>query len=553
MSSRRGSGRGRRADSSNPDFLWINRTADSERLHPSRDQRDELRTITSHARNWRASLRRQQRLYTAQTEASHVQSLVGWGRPRHSIVVSDSSSVETSASPSPIMPTAQTTGDRPESISVAYLETPADARWSRTAFRYATQVWLPFVFDHVDVLDETLGVSGSTQATMDYIIQGCMADRMHMYSLLAASMAFQKYVIRLQLDEHGIPEYCMGKALQSLRYHLASNPQVDEHLVFDLEALATFERYVHNFEGARAHLVMVQHLVESMGGLSMLRPPMRPLCWLADLAVAGGLGESPLLPLIWESDPGTLPREQMTDEILSDLQRGGCIPGGSALLHYASMVHPTLSRLIVDTVQWFHVQQHLHLHNYTQPAMQTWATRQAYILVHRLLSWSADTRATTEHEILQRLLSEGIKQAILLVVSDIFQKTNRIATANPEPLRDPTMHAWSTVSRLRSQLMRIANHHPTMAEAEQYEELVLWMTCLGLQQATLPEEIETQHDRGRDRDPDRDWFASLAARLAQRQHVTTTDELLQFLVRYLHRCDSTGRPDRRELEIILET
>ncbi|OQV09173.1 hypothetical protein CLAIMM_13332 [Cladophialophora immunda] len=291
MSTRRGRGR---PGGTNPDFLWVNRTPDSERLSATRQEREELRTITSHARQWRAALRRQQRLYSAQTEATHAQSIVGWGRQG---TVSETSSAETSAAPSPAA-MAHITGNSTDPFT--FLESPDDAWWSHNAFRYAVESWLPSVFQDLDVLDETIPSSESCLATIDRIVQGCLANRMHMFSLLAASTGFLKYVLRLQLDRYDSPEYCMGKALQHLRHHLAGTPQPNESLIFDLKALSTFERYVDNFEGARTHLRMVQHLVQSIGGLEILEPPMRLVCWLWDLLVAGGTGETPLMPLTWD-------------------------------------------------------------------------------------------------------------------------------------------------------------------------------------------------------------------------------------------------------------
>ncbi|EXJ81101.1 hypothetical protein A1O3_07389 [Capronia epimyces CBS 606.96] len=420
-------------------------------------------------------------------------------------------------------------GDTTDSFT--YLETPDDAQWSQNAFQYAVQVWLPSVFRDVEILDATLASSASTQATIERIVQGCLANRMHMFSLLAASTAFQKYVLRLQNYRHDTPEYCMGKALQYLRHHLASNPEVDELLIFDLETLAAFERYVGNFQGARTHLVMVQHLVRSLGDLGRLQPSMRPLCWLWDLAVAGGLGEPPLLPLLW--DHGSLPGEQMVGAILPDLSRAGIAPSGSALLRYTNIVHPVLSDIIVDTVQWFHVQQHHHVHNYARSPTQSWASRQVYTLVHRLLSWSADPADASHQEILYHAIAESIKQALLVVISDIERAPNGNARTDAVSMSDPTMFSWSNIGRLRAQLLPIYNNQTW---TEQDEEIVLWMVCLGVQHATDAQ--------------DRDWFGSFAARLTRRRDITR-DDMIQLMARYLHRCESTGRPDIDGLQTAL--
>ncbi|OAP59857.1 hypothetical protein AYL99_04859 [Fonsecaea erecta] len=554
MSSRRGRGR---PGSSNPDFLWVNRTPDSERLSATRQERDELRTITSHARQWRAALRRQQRLYSAQTEATHAQSIVGWGRQG---TLSETSSAETSAAPSPAAMT-HLTGNSTDPFT--YLESPDDAWWSHNAFRYAVESWLPSVFQGLGVLDGTLPTSESTLATIDRIVQGCLANRMHMFSLLAASTGFLKYVLRLQLDRYDSPEYCMGKALQYLRHHLASAPQPNESLIFDLKALSTFERYVDNFEGARTHLRMVQHLVQSLGGLEVLEPPMRLVCWLWDLLVAGGTGETPLMPLTW--DPGLLPRQQMRDEILPALAQSGVIPSGSSLLQYGSLVQPELAPILVDTIQWFQVHQYNQIQNFSRSPLEQWATRRAHALVHRLLSMPPGSPGDRA----QGLLSECIKQSFLIVIADLEEA--RQARAQTESFRDPSNFSWFDVNRLRLALSALVQLEENWQE--QHEEVILWMACLGVQAAAAGSTVPTAPSAqaatagpstapllSEEANP-REWFLGLARQMFFEWRSRTVglsppasaagDDLVQLMSRYLHRCEPSGRPDIDGLEEVL--
>ncbi|KIW80978.1 hypothetical protein Z517_04001 [Fonsecaea pedrosoi CBS 271.37] len=554
MSTRRGRGR---PGGTNPDFLWVNRTPDSERLSATRQEREELRTITSHARQWRAALRRQQRLYSAQTEATHAQSIVGWGRQGN---LSETSSAETSAAPSPAAMT-QITGNSTDPFT--YLESPDDAWWSHNAFRYAIDSWLPSVFRDLDVLDEAISSSESCLATIDRIVQGCLENRMHMFSLLAASTGFLKYVLRLQLDRRDSPEYCMGKALQHLRHHLAGAPQPNESLIFDLKALSTFERYVDNFEGARTHLRMVQHLVQSVGGLEILEPPMRLVCWLWDLLVAGGTGENPLMPLTW--DPGMLPRQQMRDEIFPALAQSGIIPSGAGLLQYGSLVQDELSPILVDAIQWFQVQQYNRIHNFSRSPIEQWATRRAYAIVHRLLSMAPSSPGDR----LQGLLSECVKQSFLIVIADTeAARRSRVQTESP---RNPTNYSWSDVGRLRQALSALVESEENWQE--QHEEIVLWMACLGVQatSTTMLESI-AQHEQtaqaaaGPSAPPPseeaspREWLLGLARHIfferrnrngALSSHPPADDDLVQLMSRYLHKCEPSGRPDIMGLEEVL--
>lgn len=518
MSSRRGRGRAR-AGRTNPDFLWVNRTPESENLSATRQERDELRTITSHARQWRASLRRQQRLYTAQTEAVHAQSVVGWGRQRN---LSETSSAETSTAPSP----------SPLTQPFTYLEVPEDAFWSQEAYQYAVTSWLPAVFQGLVVLDDTLATSEMTLDTVNRIVQGCLSNRMHMFSLLATSSGFAKYVLRLQLARHDGPEYCMSKALRHLRHHLSGSPEANELLIFDLGALSTFERYVGNFEGARTHFTMVHHLIQTRGGIDSLEPPIRLLCCLWDLLVAGGTGDSPLMPLTW--DPGLYSRDEMREQVLPSLHSRRIVPSGAALLRYTSEVGHELQTAVVDMIQWFQVVQYNHVQEFADPLSERWATRRSYALMHRLLSISKDQSEQQDSaQRLSWLLSECTRHAFLLVISDV--ESASLLRAGYGSQSNPSFVPWSNAARLQETLIALTESGEDWQH--EHEEIVLWMACLGAQKAL--------------QDEGRAWFLGFAREIARRRGLTTWDDLVQLMSKYLHRCEPTGVPDVHGLEGIL--
>ncbi|EXJ57996.1 hypothetical protein A1O7_05419 [Cladophialophora yegresii CBS 114405] len=444
----------------------------------------------------------------------------------------------------------QVTGNSTDPFS--YLEAPDDAWWSHNAFQFAIESWLPSVFHDLDVLEEATAGSDSCLATIDRIVRGCLENRMHMFSLLAASSGFMKFVLRLQLDRHDTPEYCMGKALQHLRHHLAaSDPQPNESLIFDLMALSTFERYVNNFEGARTHFRMVQHLVRLLGGLGVMELPMRLLCWLWDLLVAGCAGETPLLPLTW--DPGSLPQQRMQNDILPDLAQSGIMPSGSGLLEYGPLVHRELTPIIGDTVQWFQVQQYNYIHNFFRSSVERWATKQSHALVHRLLSVSP----TSPGDPLQGVLSECIKQSILNVIAQI--EAARRSQADTSSIRDYTTSSWSDVNRLYHSLSMLVQSGENWQT--QHGELVLWMACLGVQQTVSAVRIPSTQSLplGGQEDDLHAWFVALARQILDSQrregppaHYARTDELVQVMNRYIHRCEPSGRPSVDLLEVVFE-
>lgn len=535
MSSSSSSRRGRARTSSNstPDLLWVNRTPESETLSATRQERDELRTITSHARHWRAALRRQQRLYNAQNEASHAQSVVGWGRQGN--LSETTSSAETSAAPSPapLTTTTSTAAGNP----FPFLETPEDAWWSQTTFENAVNIWLPSIFQSLDALDEAISPE-STADTIDRIFQGCLANRMHMYSLLAASSGFFKFVLHLQLDRNDAPEYCMSKALQHLRHHLSNQnlpgPQADEMLIFDLLALSTFERYTTSFEGARTHLNMVAHLVQILGGITNLEAPMQALYRVWDLQAAGGSRDTPFIPLDW--DPGLLPREQMHGVILPTLAGSGIVPSGVALVQYGSRLGSVIRTLIVDVVQWFQVLQYCHVTNFSRSTMERWSARRAYALAHRLLTMPSTDPGSPGGA--TGLVSERLRQVFLLLIADMeISRAARTASSGPTiAIADPSRFSFTDVSRLRAFWGQ--GIEDTRQGDVQDQELTLWLVCLGVQLGQ--------------RDDDKQWFVELARNMAVRLGVRTTDHLAQLMSRYVHRCTATGMPMVEGLEVLLE-
>lgn len=548
-----------RTPNNNPDFLWVNRTPDSDRLSASRQEREELRTITSHARTWRAALRRQQRLVAAQTGASHAQRIVGWNRQESSSVAqSDQSSSETSAAPSPaaLVPFAVD-----EVAPFAYLEDPSDAWWSQNAFQYATQSWLPSIFQNLDVFDpDDLLSPDVVNHTINAIVQGCLHNRMHMFSLLSASTGHLKFVLNAQLDKVDTPEYCMGKALQYLRHYFASDPRpiVNEQVIFDLLAISAFERYVGNPEGARTHFCMVQHLIESHGGLDSLRTPLRLLCHEWDLLVAAATAERPLMPMTW--DPGASTSTH-TREVQRELQELGVSLGGSSLHEYATSTPSILSNILTGLVEWFQEQQLLHIVPPDQKIQQrALATKRSYALVHQLLSTPAvavtflDQSSSVAESADDKLL-ECIKQACLITISATEEARSVRA---PDPPR-PTIHhddgdafAFCNIPLLRHALAELLQQQPGPSNSSsEHHSLVMWITCMAAQKCTQQAQVQAVAQRELSEEGDRAWFLGLARHFAVRMHVSTLSGLADVLSRYTYNLNPDASPNTAGLEPVV--
>ncbi|KAK5052695.1 hypothetical protein LTR84_002561 [Exophiala bonariae] len=547
-----------RTPNNNPEFLWVNRTPDSDHLSASRQERDELRTITSHARTWRAALRRQQRLVAAQTGASHAQRIVGWNRQENSSVArSDQSSSETSAAPSPaaLVPFAAD-----EVAPFAYLEGPSDAWWSQNAFQYATQSWLPSIFQNLDVFDpDGLMSDGVVRDTINAIVQGCLLNRMHMFSLLSASTCYLKFILKAQLDKVDTPEYCMGKALQYLRHYFASDPRaiVNELVIFDLMAISTFERYVGNFEGARTHFSMVQHLIESHGGLDSLNISLRLVCHEWDLLAAAATAERPLIPMTWYSDASS---PTHAEEVHLELLTIGVSPSGASLNGYASSTPSILSNILTSIVEWFQEQQLLRILPSDQTTqLRVVATRRSYALVHKLLSTPAiavtfPDQFSSITDSLDDEMLECIKQACLITIS--ASEEARSVRAAPDHLR-PVQHddgqtfAFFNMPVLRHALTEVLQRlmGPNTHAGHHDHGLILWIACIAAQKCT--QQAQGQQQQQQFEEADRDWFLGLARQFAARMQVATLSGLADVLSRYIYILNPDASPNTAGLETVL--
>jgi len=511
-----------------PGFLWVNKTPSSETLSTTRKARDkdDLRVITSHARQWCAATRHQQRRSTVQSGA--IQSIVGWERA--AVDQEDSAHSSRSSSKVPIpwpSPPIGITGNSTDPF--AYLEEPGDAWWSRNAFRYAVDMWLPTVFRSVAAFDP--GIPVGQELVMNQIIRGCLSNEMHMYTLLAASTGRLKFVLKVPLARTDSPEYCITKAIQHLRRYFATYPPPSEAVIFDLGALSTFERYVENYAGARAHLRMIKHLVESLGGFQNISPLLRSLCWMRDLLIAGNIADCPIFPLVW--DPGEFPPAGMA-EVLNDLASQRVVATSSGLLQYATSFQADFCAIIIDFVQWVRVVQHSHCTAIARAMNHAWVTLRAHALAHRLLSSSSNAPTSVfSSPIFQSTLQQYIHLALAVYLSNLAASLALDSNGNRAAFAGDILPR--NIHRFREALGKLSLTHES--QWERHQELLFWFSCLGAQLATS--------------EYDRNWFIHIGRRYARVLAISTSEQLAAILGKYLCRFDSSGRPSIVGLECML--
>jgi hypothetical protein len=136
----------------------------------------------------------------------------------------------------------------------------------------------------------------------------------------------------------------------------------------------------------------------------------------------------------------------------------------------------------------------------------------------------------------------------------------RRSRADTSSIRDPTTFSWSNTDRLRHAISDLIQRGEEWQA--QHGEVVLWMACLGVQQTTVPiiRTIAPQSPPPRGGEGNsRDWFLELARSIlfSQQQqerppaHSTAPNELVQIMIRYLHRFEPSGQPCVDGLEEVL--
>ena len=167
--------------------------------------------------------------------------------------------------------------------------------------------------------------------------------------------------------------------------------------------------------------------------------------------------------------------------------------------------------------------------------------------MHHLLSLFADSPKEGTPE----LLSESIKQSILIVIADIGLA--RQSRTNPDTIRDRTAFTWSNANRLRNALQHLNQSKNNWQD--QHEDVLVWMACLGVQQTALSavnkRPTQTPPPSDEENTP-REWFVSFHRGQRQKSaRFVTPDELVQIMSRYVHRFGPSGQSSSGGLEELL--
>ena len=251
---------------------------------------------------------------------------------------------------------------------------------------FFTVVWMPTAFKSDAQAKDQGKLQQRPNSSIKDIIRGCMSNDMHMYSLLAASTARMKFVTADRLDRIDRPEQFLAKAIVSLRRYLEQGAKITQQVILDMFFLATVEIYSRNFEGARAHLCIIKHLVAKLGGLGRLDLWACEMIWNCDMVAACFVGGKPLFDSL--PDPGPLPALR-TAQIEADLTASSRRPMGSAFLRLDDFFDLRMRTVVEELICVARTVQHFWQFSHARTSDREWAAERGHALVHRMLSMSA--------------------------------------------------------------------------------------------------------------------------------------------------------------------
>jgi hypothetical protein len=258
------------------------------------------------------------------------------------------------------------------------------------------------------------------EAASKSIIQGCLANELHMFSLLA-SMAS-----RMQNLEHwsSAPptDIYIHQALISLRRYLDAKPfRIETQVFYDMFFLCTAEAYRYNLAASMTHLRAIAQLVGMAGGLNQLENHMLLEALVqGDIMLAVEQLAPPVFPLTW--DPGPFPHAQWEIiKMVTPLQNLG-----QAVLK--DPILPLVLRTIThDIIQRVQVAQYVWTHPGSPKSDLEWIFLRYLAILHRLLNFDYASGQTEAFRIalimwvMIIMTSLGIRRAVKIIVSRLKQ------------------------------------------------------------------------------------------------------------------------------------
>jgi hypothetical protein len=253
------------------------------------------------------------------------------------------------------------------------------------------------------------------EAASKGVIEACLADELHMYSLLA-SMASR--MENLEHWSNALPtDLYIHKALVALRGYIDAKPsRIQTQIFYDMFFLCTAEAYRYNLAASMTHLRAIAQLVEVAGGLSQLENHMLLETLVqGDIMLAVEQLSTPVFPLTW--DPGPFPhgRWEMIKRITALRHLGKAVLEDPTL-------PPTLRTIVHEVIQCVQVAQYVWTHPQSPTSDLEWIFLRYLAILHRLLtlewmSWQTEAfRIALIMWLMVVMTNLGIRRSIKFIV-----------------------------------------------------------------------------------------------------------------------------------------
>jgi hypothetical protein len=305
------------------------------------------------------------------------------------------------------------------------------------------------------------------------IVQECVADPKHMYSVLALTSHQIKYLIGHKLPRMDRPEFYMAKALEGLRKTLDPDEvnTVSQQVVLDFSWMATAEAYRENFTGAMAYQRINAFVVRKMGGFEKVEPFVREMCRIGDIFISSLNMTPPIYGLF--GDPGAISEEfraEIDKRILPQRRMG------FAFLGHQDVWSPAMSDMIADMLDVVQAAQFLWAFPESDISSEDrdWVLRRSHALTLRLLSMVPTSPVTTFEEAVQ----ESCRLCMILWLFYVLAGTTGIPS-EPGTLKRVRNIMPEHTRRLRQSVELTDSMDTYGGRWGPHKELWIWVAAFG--------------------------------------------------------------------------
>jgi hypothetical protein len=504
-----------RVESCPQDFLWVNKTIHSSALSNNKGDAASRRSVNKHVQRWRTRSSTIEKL----APDSDGPTVIGWRLDNSSKLKKSSKTLVTPSDEEgrDKWPLALLTGVPPSWGSPVDPFKSSSVPITGEVFGFLRHFIETFLAGAIqtqvqNVLSPGPGKPRSSESMGAMkIVQECVADPKHMYSVLALTSHQLKYVNGHKLPRADGPEFYMAKALEGLRKTLDPDEvnTVSQQVVLDFSFMAAAEAYRENFTGAMAYQQINSFVVRKMGGFEKVEPFVREMCRIGDIFISSLTMTPPICGLF--GDPGPISeafRGEIDKRILPQRRMG------AAFLEHQDLWNPIMSDMIADMLDVVQAAQFLWAFPESDVSSEDrdWVLQRNHALTLKFLSMVPTSPVTTFEEAVQ----ESCRLCLILWLFYVLAGTTGIPSEPGTPKRVRNFMPEHT-RRLR-QSVELADSMDTYARRwGPYEELWVWMAAFG----TLSSKI------------DGCWFALELRDECKSRGIYTYDSLATITSKYL--------------------